>query len=600
MENGTDVSHIPLAILGMACRLPGADNLDEYWRLIVEGRSAVAELPPDRFDQELYYDPRQGVRGKSYSKLGAIISNRSFNRQTCPIPEALERSVDIVHLLMCEVAAAACRHAGLDPFQLPLRHTGVFVGHAQGSNLGGEYTYATCIEEAAQFLREVDDFQTLPPAEQQAVIDGLVAAVRGKLPRRSADSPDVAASMVAGTISKAFGLTGPYLAINSACASSLQAMLVAARALQLGQIDMAIVGGASDCKGDSMVLFSTAQTLSATGSRPFDADADGLILSEGYVAVVMKTLARALADGDRICAVVRGLGVSSDGRGKSLWAPRKEGQVKAMERAYSAGVDLAGVQYIEAHATATQLGDATELTAVSEVLQGHVPAGTKIPITSVKANIGHALEAAGLAGVIKAVMCMQHGTIPPAINVRTINPKIDWNKVPIYIPTSAAPWPTPANGGPRRAGVNAFGIGGLNMHVVLDEYTDAARLLVQPGATAGSSGKTDADGRDRSIAVIGMGCIFPQAANVNAFGELLAAGRDAKSPVTPDRCARRFGSQAGRRAAIPQPRDARRIYHRLPLRLAGAQNPTEADRAGRSIAIHAHGCRRSSAGRLGL
>ena len=163
-----------------------------------------------------------------------MISSRQFDRKACPIPEALEKSVDIVHLLMCEVAAAACRHAGWDPFHLPLRNTGVFIGHAQGSNLGGDYTYATCVEEAAQFLHEVDDFQSLPPDQQQAVIDQLIAEVRGKLPRRGPDTPDVAASMVAGTISKAFGLTGPFLAINSACASSLQAMLVAARALQSG------------------------------------------------------------------------------------------------------------------------------------------------------------------------------------------------------------------------------------------------------------------------------------------------------------------------------------------------------------------------------
>ena len=548
MATTTDVTSIPLAIVGMACRLPGADDLEQYWRLIVEGRSAIAELPPDRLDQELYYDPRKGVRGKSYSTLGAIVSNRQFHRETCPIPESLERSVDIVHLLMCEVAAAACRHAGMDPFRLPLRNTGVYVGHAQGSNLGGEYTYATCVDEAAQFLRDVDDFQALPPEQQQSVIDRLVAEVRSKLPRRSPESPDVAANMVAGTISKAFGLTGPFLAINSACASSLQAMLVAARALQLGRIDMAIVGGASDCKGDSLVLFSTAQTVSATGSRPFDADADGLILSEGYAAVVMKTLARALADGDRICAVVRGLGISSDGRGKSLWAPRKEGQIKAMERAYASGVDMAGLQYLEAHATATQLGDATELTAIGEVLQGRMPPSKKIPITSVKANIGHALETAGLAGVIKAVLCMQHGTFPPAINVRTLNPKIEWDQSPVYVPTAPSPWPAPADGGPRRAGVNAFGIGGLNMHVVLDEFTESARRLVAPAPATPANAETNGED-DRSLAVIGMGCIFPGAANVPAYWELLASGRDAKSTVTPDR----WRADLAHRPGPPQP-----------------------------------------------
>jgi len=542
MTQANDATHIPLAIIGMACRLPGADNLDEYWRLLIEGRSAIRELPPDRLDQDLYYDPRKGVRGKTYSKLGGVINSKTFDRQACPIPEELVRSVDTAHLLMCEVTASALRHAGLDPFNLPLRNTGVFIGHAQGSGLAGDYTYATCIEEAAQFLREVDEFRQLPPADQEAVIQELVATVRGQLPQRSADSPDVSTSMIAGTISKAFGLNGPYLALNSACASSLQAMLLAARALQLGRVDMAIAGGASDCKSDSLVLFSMAQSMSATGSRPFDVDADGLICSEGYVALVMKTLSRALADGDRILAVVRGLGISSDGRGKSLWAPRKEGQIKAMQRAYQNGVEMGDLQYIEGHSTATQLGDATEMNTLAEVLSGKLPAGKKIPVTSVKANIGHSLEAAGIAGVIKAILAMHHGMIPPAINITELNPKIDWANVPVYVPREPTPWPAPADGKPRRAGVNAFGIGGLNMHVVLDQYTEAARQLVHaPDRTAGRTQPSDAD----AVAIIGRACILPGAKNLEGFWDLLVSGRDPKTHVPPDRWNPAWGYQPG-------------------------------------------------------
>ena len=158
---------VPVAVIGMACRLPGADNLEQFWQLLVSGGSAVVELPHERLDRELYYDPRRGQRGKSYAKLGAIVSSRQFDRQQCAIPSQLERGVDNAHLLMCQTAATACRHAGLDPFQLPLRNTGVFIGHAQGSDLAGEYTLGTSIEEAAQFLREVPGFQELPPAAQE-------------------------------------------------------------------------------------------------------------------------------------------------------------------------------------------------------------------------------------------------------------------------------------------------------------------------------------------------------------------------------------------------------------------------------------------------
>ena len=537
MAGRQEIEQIPIAIVGMACRLPGADDLDAYWELLIKGRSAVAELPPDRLDQDLYYDSRVGVLGKTYSKLGAIISDREFHGDTCPISRELEQGVDSTHLLMCEVAAAALRNTMLDPFDLPdaLKHTGVYIGHAQGSNLAGDCTYSTCIEEAAEFLRESEAFRELEPKAQDGVIHELIRDVRGRMPIRSADTPDVAASMVAGTVSKAFHLTGPFLAINSACASSLQAMLLGARALQSGNIDMAIVGGASDCKSDSLVLFSYARAVSATGSRPFDSQADGLICAEGYAALVMKTLPRAIADGDRIHAVVRGLGVSSDGKGKSLWAPRKEGQLTAMKRAYRSGVDIASLQYLEAHSTATQVGDATELNTLFEILSKHFPAGKKIPVTSVKANIGHSLETAGIASVIKTILCMQLGKIPPAINIQKLNPKIDWAKAPFYIPQAPVPWPERENSLPRRAGVNAFGIGGLNMHVVLEEYDEGlTHSLTVPtlDQTAPQQRHTD---DDEAIAVIGTGCVLPGAANVDEYWDLLASGRDPKRPIPDDR-----------------------------------------------------------------
>ncbi len=185
---------------------------------------------------------------------------------------------------------------------------------------------ALALKRPAQFLREVEGFQQLPPEMQASVIREVVETVRSEMPKRTTDAPDVAIHMAAGTISKAFGLTGPYMAVNSACASSLQTIQLGVRALQMGRIDMAIVGGASDLKSDTLVLFSHAQSMSETGSRPFDASADGLICSEGYVALVLKTLPRALADGDPIQAVIVGLGASSDGRGKSLWAPERKGK----------------------------------------------------------------------------------------------------------------------------------------------------------------------------------------------------------------------------------------------------------------------------------
>jgi acyl transferase domain-containing protein len=555
MEQPFGHTQVPIAIVGMACRLPGADNLDQYWDLLSRGGSAVGELPPERLDQELYYDPKVGTRGKSYAKLGSIVSSRQFDNRACPISAELERGVDNAHLLMCQTAAQACRHAGMDPFNLPLRNTGVYIGHAQGSSLAGDLIYGTCIEEGAQFLREVSGFADLPQAEQDAIIQELVDSVRSQLPKRSADSPDVSINMVAGTISKAFQLSGPFLGLNSACASSLQTVMVAARALQLGRIDMAIVGGASDCKGDSLVLFSQAQSMSSTGTRPFDADADGLICAEGYVALVLKTLPRALADGDPIQAIVLGAGMSSDGKGKSLWAPRKEGQVKAMERAYRNGLDMGSLQYIEAHATSTSLGDATELNSLADILADKFTPGKKIPVASVKANIGHALEAAGVSSLIKTVLCLQHRTFVPAINIKALNTKIDWEKVPFYVPLQAAPWPEQPDGLPRRAGVNAFGIGGLNMHVVLEEFTEERRARLRemwPASTIPRAGGAASED-EQAVAIIGMGCILPGADHPAKLWDLIASGRDPKGPTPAGRWRTDIGHEPGAARAYRTP-----------------------------------------------
>ncbi|EAQ79138.1 type I polyketide synthase [Blastopirellula marina] len=530
MTISTDRTDIPVAIVGMACRLPGAANLNEYWQLISEGRSAVGEVPADRLNRELYYHPDKGVRGKTYSTKAAVLSDRTFHRDRCPLPQDLIDSVDNTHLLMTETAAEAFRHAGYDPFQLKDRNCSVFIGHAQGSSRLGELTFRAYVDEAVALLEQTPEFQDLAPAERQAVEQQLLQDLLATIPEGAEGFRYLNCNMVAGTVAKAFGLNGSWLALNSACASSLHAMLMGARALQRGRADMVVVGGASDCKSDSLVLFSNAQTLTKDDSRPFDSGADGLIMSEGYVALVMKTLERAIADGDQIQAVVRGLGVATDGRGKSLWAPRKEGQMRAMRRAYRSGVDVSRLQYLECHATATQLGDATELETLREVLEPNFPKGKKIPITSAKANIGHALEAAGVAGMIKTILCMQHQQFPAAINIKELNTKVPWNESPFFVPMQPAPWSAPADGGPRCAAVNAFGIGGLNMHVVIDEYVGQTSEQITGGPRPVAE---TAD--DRAIAIIGLGCIAPGAAEINAFWETLQQGTDPKIEPPADR-----------------------------------------------------------------
>lgn len=519
--------HDSLAIVGMACRLPGADGLDSFWNLVVHGRTAWGRLPDARLPRDLYFDPEKSKVGKSYSDLGAIVSDRPADPAVCPIrPDMLDR-YDVAHHVFLEVASLACRDAGLDPFAMPRgRRTGVYVGHTGGSNRIGDYVYSTGIDGTAAWLGDVEAARELLGPEADAVAAEITAAVRRDHPgRRPGEKLELGALGAAKIVREALQLEGPYLVVDAACASSLQALAIAARALRQEGIDQAIVGGASYCKSDSLVLFSAAQSVSNTGSCPFGRDADGLVTAEGYVALVVKTLSRAIADGDRIRAVIRGIGVASDGKGKSLWAPRQEGQKLAVERAYPDKSEIGRLDYIEAHATSTQVGDATELGALSALVSANVPAGKKIPIGSVKANIGHTLETAGMASLVKVVLAMEHGLIPPGSTCTEYNEDFDWEHGPFVVPDRAIPWPKRADGEARRAAVNAFGIGGLNVHLAIAEHLPGR----SPSVAAPKRPVANAD--ETAVAIVGIGSVLPGALSVDAFRSLIEKGMTAVGSV---------------------------------------------------------------------
>ncbi len=512
----------PLAIVGMACRLPGAEDLDSFWELLSSGGYAIERMPDAKLNRARYFDPQRGQRGKTYSDIGGFVAPRDWDWDILPIAASEAADWDECHLNLCEVTARACLHAGYDPRNLPLRKTGVYIGHSGGSTLGGELAYRTLVEDYVQILPELPEWSSVPdgPAIQQALLEQL----RDGRPQRQAGKPHVDASYAAALISRAFSLNGPHMSIDAACASSLVALALAANALQAGQTDMAIVGGASYNKTDSLILFSHAQSCSATASRPFDENADGLISSEGYVSILVKTLDRATQDGDTIQAVIRGIGLSSDGRGRSLWAPRKEGQLEAIRRAYSGDVRPDSVHMVEAHATSTQVGDATEMEALAGFYGEQLTDGRRLPVGSVKSNIGHTLETAGLAGLVKSVLAIQNETIPPSANVQELSHSIPWSDIPLYVPTQVQPWPSLPPDTPRRAAVNAFGIGGLNVHLVVDQYIPASSET-PPVHVESSPKRTIATTEElhafEPIAVIGRGLVIPGSANLESYQQFL-------------------------------------------------------------------------------
>ena len=511
---------MPLAVVGMSCRFPGAENLEAYWDMLVRGRCAVGELPAHLFDQSLYYSSQRRQRGRSYSKLAALVGRTSFNPQHYPNLHSLNLPTESQHLVIVDVASEALRHAGYDPLNLPQRQAGVFIGNTQGSEVAVQQSLHHHAPDVLSLVRHLPQAGT---TDWTPLLDAAVNRFRSTLPFGEYPSPaDLGMHWPAAMLSRALGLNGPSVVLNAACASSLQAMTLASQVLQSGEIDWAIVGGTNYLRLDRFLRLSFAQALSASGTCPFDADADGLILAEGHAAVILKPLDRAQHDGDRILAVVTACGMSADGRGKSVWAPRAEGQSAAMQRAYAQGVDASRLGYVEAHATSTQIGDATEMGALAGILQEVLPHDARIPVGSVKANMGHALESAGLAGFIKTVLILQRGVIPRQINVQQPNPKIDWDHAPFYIPTENLPWPERTDGRPRLAAVNAFGIGGLNAHVVLE---DAPRTTPTP--------RKHTPPATEPLAVVGMGAVYPGAFTLSALRELLASHRDPKHSLPP-------------------------------------------------------------------
>lgn len=526
--NRKKVQSFPLAIVGAGCRFAGANNLDEFWKEIRSQHCAIGELPPSYLDQSLYFDPQKGRLGKTYSRIGGVVSEGLLHADRIPAAPELLQVADSVHLTFVDVVAEAIERAGWEPDRLRGTRTGVYVGHARSSALWGETAFVTHAEELLRRLERLDPWRQLNESVRLNVAEQTLAAIRAQHPPREiALQKDLETGRVASLAAEVFGCNGPAVAIDAACASAFLALAQAANALQRGVIEQAIVGGASHSNWYSLVMFSQAQALSPNGSFPFDERADGFVSSDGYAAILLKTLPKALADGDRILGVIRGVGISTDGRGKSLWAPRKEGQIAAIERAYGEHLDVESLGYVEAHGTSTRVGDATELEALSQELGRRLPAGRRIPVSSVKANIGHTRETAGLAGLLKTLMILKHGVIPAATGFETPNPDIPWDRIPFFVPREEVAWPD--DGRVRRAAVDAFGIGGLNAHVIVDDR------VAEPTKTAVSVPENLTPATDDAVAVIGAGAIFPGARTIGDFRKLVASGTSAWCDVPSDR-----------------------------------------------------------------
>ncbi|WP_103338425.1 type I polyketide synthase [Amycolatopsis sp. CA-126428] len=428
-----------IAIIGMACTFPGARDLPAFWSNILRGEDAVTEVPRDRWDPDVYF-------GQSTSKWGGFLPALDVDPLAYGIPPSAMGSIDPAQLVSLETARRALADAGYANRDFDREHTSVVFGAEAGGDLANAGTLRSLLDG---YLDEV-------PAELLA-----------QLPEPTEDTfPGTLANVISGRIANRLDLGGANYTVDAACGSSLAALDLAAKELRAGTSSLVLCGAVDLHNGiHDYLMFTSAGALSPTGRcRPFDAAADGIALGEGVACLVLKRLSDAERDGDRIYAVVKGVGAASDGKALGLTAPRPEGQRRALERAYrDAGVSPVDVGLVEAHGTGTVVGDATELrTLTGFFTEAGAEAGSCV-LGSVKSQIGHTKCAAGLAGLIKVALALWHEVVPPTLHLTRPNDAWDPAASPFTFTTAARPWANPA----RLAGVSAFGFGGTNFHAVL-------------------------------------------------------------------------------------------------------------------------------------
>jgi len=427
--------HEPIAIIGLSCRFPGANNPDEFWELLQTGQEAIREVPGDRWDINTYYDPNPDQPGKMYTRFGGFLNSiDQFDPLFFGISPREASYIDPGHRLLLQVCWEALENAGQIQPRLAASPTGVFMG--------------LTANDYAEYLRNL-----------------------GELTRESIDTYDITGTPIyaaAGRISYALGLSGPSLVVNTACSSSLVSVHLACQSLRSRECEMALAGGVNMILSpESSIALCRARMLSPDGRcKTFDAAANGMARGEGCGVVVLKRLSDAIGSRDNILGVILGSATNQDGPSSGFTVPSGSAQQRLIRQAlHQAQIQPCEVQYIEAHGTGTPLGDPIEVNALARVFQDGRSPESPLLLGSVKTNLGHLEAAAGIAGLIKVVLALQHETIPAHLHFKQPNPHIRWEQLNVKVTAEATPWLS--GNTPRIAGVSSFGASGTNAHVIV-------------------------------------------------------------------------------------------------------------------------------------
>ena len=461
----------PIAVVGVSALFPGSVDQTGFWRDILAGKDLLTDVPPTHWLLEDFYDPDPTRPDKTYARRGAFLPDVDFDPMAWGVPPSIVPQTDTTQLLGLIVAKRVLEDACRGQFaSMDRSRVSCILGVTSGQELMGSMVSRLQRPIWVKALRE----EGLPEREVEAVCERISASYTKW---EEANFPGLLGNVVAGRIANRLDLGGTNCVTDAACASTFSALSMAVNELTVGQSELVIAGGCDTMNDIFMFMcFSKTPALSLSGDcRPFSDEADGTMLGEGLGMVALKRLADAERDGDHVYAVIRGVGSSSDGRAKSVYAPVSEGQAKAITRAYDiAGYGPDTVELVEAHGTGTKAGDVAEFGGLRIAFDASGRADRQwCALGSVKSQIGHTKSAAGAAGLIKAVLALHHKALPPTIKVARPNPKLELAASPFYLNTVARPWIRDASH-PRRAGVSSFGFGGSNFHVAVEEYTGPA------------------------------------------------------------------------------------------------------------------------------
>jgi len=517
-----------IAVVGIGCTLPDADDPDSLWDNILAKKYSISEMPKSRFDHDLYYDPDKSAEDKTYTILAGHVDHFEFDRERFGYAEGKEKRLSRSQKMALQTAYKAVENAGLlgednhfvcdDPAR-----TAVIIATCLSNELSNELQLKYWYPQIVSMMEKTDEYQSLSDDEKQRLKQFLMEGMEAKSPGYD-PVHGILLNIEASRIARHLGVRGTNYVVDAACASSVTALDAAIGELLSGDHDQVIVGGVNThLAPESFIGFAKMGTLSKVGSYPFDQRADGFILGEGSVIFVLKRMKDAIRDNNNILGIINSIGSSSDGRGKAIAAPNPTGQVLSVQRCFEnirPDIKPEDIGFIEAHGTSTTIGDEAELETLNSMYR-HSNAG----ISSIKSQIGHLLGCAGSAGILKALLSVNKGKLPPNGEFETLSKNHDLNDSSLFIVKDTQDFKV-ENNISRKAAISSYGFGGINYHVVVEQMTDTYQpvsrdIFVDPSY----------DFNDDRIVVAGLGVFLPGAKNTDEFWEKLESGEKQLSHI---------------------------------------------------------------------